>query len=93
VIDVAGTNFCYLVGTSGTSYNSIRLVLNGFEIPSLTSSICSGSTNQTLYKVTMDQWMKAGDTFQLKMPNLSHGAPGTPSGNFLLTIIEYNIVP
>ncbi len=93
VIDAAGTSFCYMVGTSSTSYSSVRFVLNGFEIPSLTSTNCSGGTSNTLYKVPLDQWMKAGDTFQLKMPNYSHGSPGTPSGNFLLTIIEYNIVP
>lgn len=93
VVDAAGTNFCFQIGTNSSGYGSAKFVLNGFEIPSLANSLCSGSTNNTLYKVPLDQWMKAGDTFQMKLPNLGWGSPGTPSASYLLTVLEYNIVP
>jgi hypothetical protein len=93
VVDVAATGFCFQTGTSSTVYNSARMVLNGFQIPLLQSTICGGATNGTLFKVPLDQWMKAGDEVALRLPNLSHGAPSSPNGSFLLTVIEYVIVP
>jgi len=93
VVDVAGTNFCHMVGTSSTSYRPSQFVLNGFQIPLLQTTMCSGATNNTLYKVPLEQWLKAGDNISLRLPTLSHGAPSTPSASYLLTVIEYVIVP